>query len=115
MGSDLLPQFADFLFQPPSFQGLAHQDSDLVDFIRLGQIVICSLLHGFHRGGDRGVAGDHDDFGVRVELPGALENLHAVHLLHAQVRHYQIKFVLFQFFEGFHAAFQRQDLVAFFL
>ena len=49
---------------------------------------------------------------VGVELLGALQDLHAVHLLHPQVGEHQVEFLPLQFLEGPDAAVHRHGVVA---
>ena len=54
---------------------LPHRGPQFVQFDGLGEVVGRALLQGVHRGAHRGVAGDHDDFGVGGDLLDGLEEL----------------------------------------
>jgi hypothetical protein len=105
-------QVQDLLAQPPFFQGLAHQDAHFFDLVGLGEVMVGPFLHSLHCGSDGGVAGDHDHFGIRIELLGALQDLEAVHLLHPEIGHHQIELPFFQFLESQLPGFHRHGVVA---
>ena len=72
-----------------------------------------ALLQGVHRGAHRGVAGDHDDFGVGGDLLDGLQELEAVHLLHLQVGEDDVELLGLDLFQGLQAIGRGGDLVAF--
>ena len=72
-----------------------------------------AFLQGVHRGAHRGVAGDHDDFGVGGDLLDGLQELEAVHLLHLQVGEDDVELLGLDLFQGLQAVGRGGDLVAF--
>ena len=61
------------------FDRVLDQDQSLFEGKRFFQEVVGAQLGGAHRGLDRSVAGDHDDFGRIVELANLLQSFEAVH------------------------------------
>lgn len=57
---------------------------------RLAQILVRALAHSGHSGFDRGVSGNHDDFGIGPPLTQFLQKLHAVHAVHLEIRHHHV-------------------------
>ena len=73
-----------------------------------------AFLQGGHRGGHRGIAGDHDDFGVGGYMLDGFQELQAVHLLHLQIGEDEVEDLGLHHFQGFDAVGGGFDLVAFF-
>jgi hypothetical protein len=67
-------------------QGRAHSFAQFVQVDGLGKVVHGPGLQGAHGRVHGGVAGDEDEPGIRGHVPGRLQELHAVHALHLQVR-----------------------------
>ncbi len=82
------------------FQGLADQRPQLVEFVRLGQVMVGALVHGLDRGLDCCEASEHDDFGLWLKTLDRAENAHAVHVAHAQVGEHDVEVVLAEQLQG---------------
>jgi hypothetical protein len=90
-GVELGAQGAVFPFQADFLQRLGHGLAHFVQSERLGDVVERAFLHGGHGGLQRGEAGDHDDFGVRVLRLAAAQEMHAIDLVHVQVGQDQVE------------------------
>ena len=78
------------------FGSLPDAHIELVDAIRLGEVIIRAELHRLDRGLDRTLAGQHDYFrGVRAFVH-APQQLHAVHVRHVNVAQQHIDIAFFQ-------------------
>jgi hypothetical protein len=78
----------------------------------LGDVREGAALHRLDGRLERHEAGDHDHLGVRVQRAAALEDLHAVDLLHLQVGQDDVEGLLLQQPQRVRPALGRGDLVA---
>ena len=100
--------FLSGVFRPPEaavhapvFQSLPRQSRQIVRAERLGDVIVCAELHGFHGGADGAHAG-HDD--ERRVVPSGLEmseQFNAGHAGHGHVAQYEIIAVFPESGEGF--------------
>jgi hypothetical protein len=82
-----LPEPTILLDQATAFGGAPDGEAQhVVGREGLQEVVECSRPHGFDRGFDRPVAGDHDHDGIRIHLEGAGEHLHPVGARHLEIR-----------------------------
>ena len=109
---DLFAQIAVLALQADLLQRLGHHLAHLVEAERLGDVIEGAVLHGIHRRLQRGVAGDHDHFGVRPGFAALFQHLHAVHLLHAQIGQHHVEGLLLQQRQRVGAALRGRHLVA---
>ena len=79
---------------------LAHQDLELLDLGRLGQVVVGAELHGLHRGGDLLKARHDDDLRVLGKLLQLAQDLDALLLGHLHVEHDDVVWILPQAGQG---------------
>ena len=70
-----------------SLEGPLRGDEQLLEVDRLDEEVGGPVLEGLHRGLDLPHAGEDEDGGVGVDGPRPLEEGHAVHHRHVDVRH----------------------------
>jgi hypothetical protein len=85
---------------------------ELVEDQRLGQIVVGPFLQGLHGGGDRRVAGHHDDFDGLVLLLHLAQQLETAHVGHADIGDQGIEELGFQETERLGRRGGHRDLVA---
>ena len=82
---ELLGELLGAADEAPVLQGLGHAVAQFGQVQGLGDVVGGALADGLDGGLDRGVAGDDDDLGLRVQPPGRLQDLQAADLVHHQV------------------------------
>ena len=87
----VLAQAHHFAPRPLVLQRVRHQVRELVRIHRLGDVIVGPDLQRLHRGFHRSVTGHDDDRQVRVCLPQASLQFHAVHARHLDVEQRNIE------------------------
>ena len=80
--------------QLPILEGLLDGELELLEVERLGQVLARARLHGFDRGGDVAVCGQHDDRERCPLTAHAPQDLHAVGLGHPVVENHDVGLLL---------------------
>ena len=109
---DAPAQVPVFPLQAHHVQGAPDHLTHLVQTVGLGHVVEGAFLHRRHGGIQGGVAGDDDDFHVRLELPGLAQHGQPIHAFHAQVGQHHVELLLAQFLHAGLAALPGHHVVA---
>ena len=91
---------------------LAHDDVELFDLGRLGQVIVGTELHGLHRGGDLLEARQHDDLRRLRERRQLAQDVDAFLVRHPHVQHHDVERGLSDALQRGHAVGHAFDLVA---
>ena len=95
------------------FSCLCDQRGKFRDAVGLGQIIVSAELHGFDRGFDRGLAGEHDHLGrVLALFAQAAEQAHPVEPRHIHIAQKNVEILLLEQFPRRFAVVGLLDLVA---
>ena len=91
---------------------LAHDDVELLDLGRLGEVVVGAELHGLHCGGDLLKARQHDDLRRLGDRGQLAQHVEPFLLRHPHVEHDDVEGRLANALERGHAVLRAVDLVA---
>ena len=83
----------------PLFQGLFHDQTDVVDVKGLGDVILRPGFHGHDRRVDGAVGGNHDDADIGLVFLGRPQHIHAVHSRKFQIRYDQLVIGCFELFQ----------------
>ena len=106
--------FFDILFDSfiLCFPGTLNLVDELVNFARLGEIVIGSQLDRLQGGIDRSVSGQNQGFREKAEFLDFFQGRDAVHARHLEVKHHHIKILFLQCLDSGIAAVDRGDHIS---
>ena len=111
VAAKLSAQVLQLVHEPAPLERSFHQETQVVGFIRLREIIVGAGFHGTQGVGRVAVGGEHDDSHRHLFLAQAREQLEAAHIGHAQIGDHEVKRLGAKSLQSHPSVARRLDLV----